>query len=103
MSGSTYTINSVYHPTDGTGTIRIAFHDLRKSSQKQAEILINEQIARILKDRPANTVITACLIDGKRFASSWSYTLSTAIRSLKTAKPVYRAPRTTKYGAPQHV
>lgn len=89
MSGSTYTINSVYHPTDGTGTIRIAFHDLRKSSQKQAEVLLNEQIARIMKDRPANTVITARLIDGRRFASSWSYELSTA-------------PRATKYGAPQH-
>lgn len=76
MSGTTYTVNSAFRFIEGTGTIRISFHDLRHSSRKEAQSLVNEQLESLNKDRPAGTVITAKLIEGKRFASTWLYELS---------------------------
>jgi hypothetical protein len=88
MSGPTFSLHSTYRPTEGSGTIRITFPDLRKSTRKNADDLVNKQIARIAKDHPG-TVITAQLREGSRFASSWNYELSTT----KPAKP---APLTRK-------
>lgn len=91
MSGHIYTLNSVYHPTEGTGTVRIVFHDLRKSSLRNAQALLNAQITNIGKDRPANRVITARHLEGERFASIWSYALSTSTDPSKPSRPATRA------------
>jgi hypothetical protein len=100
MSRKTYTVNSVLRPTEGTGTIHITFHDIRMSTRKNAEVLLNRQLGAIMKDRPSNVVITAGLIEGSHFASRWSYALSATSIPAKAADP---APRAEKYGAPQYV
>jgi hypothetical protein len=87
MSGPTFSLKSTYRPTEGTGTIRITFPDVRKSSRKNAEELVNKQIADLMKRRPANTVITASLKEGSRFASSWTYELSTTTAPATPARP----------------
>lgn len=91
MPGPTYRLNSTYQPMDGSGTVRITFPDLRRSTRRNADELVSKQIARITKDHPG-TVITAHLRDGSRFASSWSYELSAAP---KTTTPADPAPHTT--------
>lgn len=92
MSGSyqSHTLSSRYNPIDGTGTIRISFGDLRRSTFQRAEYLVYEQIKNLTKDRPARTVITARLVEGKRFASTWLYELSTS------TKPATAPPRVEK-------
>jgi hypothetical protein len=99
MSRKTYTLNSVFRPTEGTGTIHITFHDLRMSTRENAEDLLNRQLAAIMKDRPDDVVITAGLIEGTRFGSRWSYALSTATPT-KAARP---ASGTKTQGELQHV
>lgn len=89
MSGPTYSIESTYRPTEGTGTIRITFPDVRKSSRKNADELVNKQIAKISADHPGK-VITAHLERGERFASIWMYALTT-----HPAAPAAPAPETT--------
>lgn len=76
MSGPNFSLQSTYRPTEGTGAIRITFPDVRKSSRKNAEDLVNKQIAKLTEDHPG-TVITAELERGERFASIWVYELST--------------------------
>jgi len=76
MSGPTFSIESTYRPTEGTGTIRITFPDVRKSSRKNAEELVNKQVAKIAQDHPG-TVITAVHESGQRFSSIWFYKLAT--------------------------
>lgn len=99
MSRKTYTLNSLYRPTEGTGTIHITFHDLRMSTRKNAEDLLNKQLAAIMKDRPADVVVTAGLVEGTRFASRWSYALST----VSPAAAAHPASRAKTQGALQHV
>lgn len=77
MPGQIYTINSIYRPTDGSGSISITFHDLRKSSDKRASELLKQQVARIMENRPANAAINFRLIEGERFSPTWHYDLST--------------------------
>lgn len=79
MTIPSYTLDSVYQPQAGTGTISITFADLHFSTPEMAESLLNEQIAKLARDLPANTVITGRLIDGEWHASTWHYELSTAI------------------------
>ncbi|MGY4541179.1 hypothetical protein ACVWY0_001088 [Arthrobacter sp. UYNi723] len=99
MSRKTYTLNSVYRPTEGTGIIHITFHDLRMSTRKNAEELLNRQLAAIMQDRPANVVVTAGFIEEKRFGSRWSYALST----VTPTQAVHPPSRTNTRGALQHV
>jgi hypothetical protein len=87
MSGPKYSLHSVYDPSTGTGKIRISFPDLRTSSRKTADELVNKQIAKIAEGRPTNTVITASLTEGSRYASSWSYVLSTTTLTPTPASP----------------
>ena len=84
MSGPNHSLQSTYRPTEGSGTIRITFPDVRKSSRKNADELVNKQIAKITADNPG-TVITAELTRGERFASIWIYELSTQPATPTTA------------------
>jgi hypothetical protein len=89
MSGPTHSIQTTYRPVEGNGTIRITFPDVRKSSRKNADELVNKQIAKITEDHPGK-VITAHLERGERFASIWIYALTT-----QPAPAVTPAPETT--------
>lgn len=86
MSGPTFSLESTYRPTEGTGTIRITFPDVRKSSRKNAEELVNKQVAKIAQDHPG-TVITAVHESGERFSSVWLYTLATHPTPAATPAP----------------
>lgn len=89
MSGSNHSMQSTYRPIEGTGSIHITFPDVRKSSRKNAEELVNKRIASLTEDYPGR-VITAELERGERFASIWSYKLST-----QPAPTAATAPETT--------
>jgi hypothetical protein len=79
MSIPNYTLDSVYNTLTGAGTISITFPDLQSSTPEMAESLLNEQIAKLTKDLPTNTVITARIIDGEWLPGTWHYELSTTI------------------------
>jgi hypothetical protein len=86
MSGPTHSIQTTYRPVEGNGTIRITFPDVRKSSRKNADELVNKQIAKITADHPG-TVITAQLERGERFASIWIYALTAEPTQPATSEP----------------
>lgn len=91
MSDHLYSLRSTYSPLDGTGTVRINFSDLRRSTRKNAEAGLNKHLPSLQKDRPAGTVITASLLEGTRFDSSWTFALSTATKPAKPAHPASRS------------
>lgn len=79
MALPSYTLDSTYNHPTGAGTVSITFPDLQSSTPEMAERLVNEQVDRLLADLPANTVITAQIIDGEWLPGTWHYELSTSV------------------------
>ena len=77
MSGPTHTISSACD-TSGNGCINITFHDLRRSTVRNAEALLNEEITKLRKEHVRGE-IKATLIRGHKSGAEWIYQLKPAI------------------------
>lgn len=77
MSGITHTTSSACD-THGRGCVNITFHDLRRSTVKNAEELLNREIERLRKDH-VHGEIKATLVRGHKSGAEWIYELSPAI------------------------